>query len=195
MREFARSKDGTSIPLNIVRRKGVVLNGSNPVLLNGYGGYNVSETPEFLGARTRLWLDGGGIFVIANLRGGGEFGESWHQQGALTHKQNVFDDFIAAAEHLIARRYTSPEHLAIIGGSNGGLLMGAAFTQRPELFTLSPCEKRQRVSRHIHGHGRDRRTRQSCALAQNDRTPASRHGFRQTHLSQHQHASSNARNK
>ena len=134
VREFARSKDGTSIPLNIVRRKGVVLNGSNPVLLNGYGGYNVSETPEFLGARTRLWLDGGGIFVIANLRGGGEFGENWHEQGALTHKQNVFDDFIAAAEHLIARRYTSPEHLAIIGGSNGGLLMGAAFTQRPELF-------------------------------------------------------------
>ncbi len=134
VREFARSKDGTSIPLNIVRRKGVVLNGSNPVLLNGYGGYNVSETPEFLGARTRLWLDGGGIFVIANLRGGGEFGESWHEQGALTHKQNVFDDFIAAAEHLIARRYTSPDHLAIIGGSNGGLLMGAAFTQRPELF-------------------------------------------------------------
>jgi prolyl oligopeptidase len=134
VREFARSKDGTSIPLNIVRRKGVVLNGSNPVLLNGYGGYNVSETPEFLGARTRLWLDGAGIFVIANLRGGGEFGESWHEQGALTQKQNVFDDFIAAAEHLIARRYTSPEHLAIIGGSNGGLLMGAAFTQRPELF-------------------------------------------------------------
>jgi prolyl oligopeptidase len=134
VREFAVSKDGTSVPLNIVRRKGTPLNGKTPLLLNGYGGYGVSLTPEFLGAGTRLWLDGGGIFVIANLRGGGEFGESWHAQGALTHKQNVFDDFIAAAEYLIAHRYTDHEHLAIIGGSNGGLLMGAAFTQHPELF-------------------------------------------------------------
>jgi prolyl oligopeptidase len=134
LRDSAISKDGTAIPFTIVRRKGTALNGSNPVLLNGYGGYGISWTPEFLGADTRLWLDGGGIFVIANLRGGGEFGETWHQQGALTHKQNVFDDFIAVAEYLIAQHYTDHEHLAILGGSNGGLLMGAAFTQRPELF-------------------------------------------------------------
>lgn len=134
VREFAVSKDGTSIPLNIVRRKGTPLSGVNPVLLNGYGGYGISLTPEFLGANTRLWLDGGGIFVIANLRGGAEFGESWHNQGALTHKQNVFDDFLAAAHYLIDHHYTDAAHLAIIGGSNGGLLMGAAFTQHPELF-------------------------------------------------------------
>jgi prolyl oligopeptidase len=134
LREFAASKDGTSIPINIIRRKGTKLTGSNFVLLNGYGGYDVSLSPEFLGADVRLWLDGGGVFVIANLRGGGEFGESWHEQGALTHKQNVFDDFIAAAKYLTAHHYTDHEHLAIIGGSNGGLLMGAAFTQHPELF-------------------------------------------------------------
>jgi prolyl oligopeptidase len=134
IRESARSKDGTSIPINIVRRKGTGLSGSNPLLLYGYGGYGVSETPRFLGANIRLWLDGGGVYVDANLRGGGEFGESWHEQGALTHKQNVFDDFIAAAEHLIAEKYTDRDHLAIMGGSNGGLLMGAAFTQRPDLF-------------------------------------------------------------
>jgi prolyl oligopeptidase len=104
------------------------------VLLYGYGGFAVSETPAFLGAYIRLWLDGGGVYVVANLRGGGEFGEDWHHQGALTHKQNVFDDFLAAAEHLIAQKLTDREHLAIMGGSNGGLLMGAALTQRPELF-------------------------------------------------------------
>jgi prolyl oligopeptidase len=102
--------------------------------LYAYGGYGVSLVPEFVGPSRRLWLDGGGIFVIANLRGGGEFGERWHTQGALTHKQNVFDDFIASAQYLIAHRYTSAQHLAIMGGSNGGLLMGAAFTQHPELF-------------------------------------------------------------
>jgi prolyl oligopeptidase len=134
LREFAASKDGTSVPLNIIRRKGTQLTGSNPVLLYGYGGYGISETPYFLGANTRLWLDGGGVYVTTNLRGGGEFGETWHKQGALTHKQNVFDDFIAAAEYLIAHRYTDRAHLAIIGGSNGGLLMGAVMTQRPELF-------------------------------------------------------------
>jgi prolyl oligopeptidase len=134
VREFAVSKDGTSVPLNIIRLKNAALTGTTPLLLNGYGGYGISLTPQFLGPTKRLWLDGGGIFVIVNLRGGGEFGEAWHQQGSLTHKQNVFDDFIAAAQYLIAHRYTSPEHLAIIGGSNGGLLMGAAFTQHPELF-------------------------------------------------------------
>jgi len=134
IREFVKSKDGTSVPINIVRRKGTQLNGANPVLLYGYGGFGVSETPEFLGAKVRLWLDGGGVFVDANLRGGGEFGEDWHAQGALTRKQNVFDDLVAAAEHLIAEKYTDRNHLAIMGGSNGGLLMGAALTQRPELF-------------------------------------------------------------
>jgi prolyl oligopeptidase len=134
IRESVQSRDGTSIPINIVRRKGTALTGRNPLLLYGYGGYSVSETPRFLGANIRLWLNGGGVYVDANLRGGGEFGESWHQQGALTHKQNVFDDFIATAEHLIAEKYTDRNHLAIMGGSNGGLLMGAALTQRPELF-------------------------------------------------------------
>ncbi len=133
-RKFATSKDGTKIPVNIICRKGTKLNGANPLLLNGYGGYSVSQTPHFLGAGTRLWLDGGGIFVIANLRGGGEFGEQWHEQGMLTKKQNVFDDFIACAQYLIKNHYTNNQHLAAIGGSNGGLLMGAVLTQRPDLF-------------------------------------------------------------
>jgi len=134
VRVFATSKDGTQVPLNIVRRKGIRLDGINPVLLNGYGGYGVSQVPFFLDARIRLWLDGGGVFVIANLRGGGEYGETWHANGALTHKQNVFDDFKAAAAYLIDQHYTAPEHLAILGASNGGLLMGASFTQLPELY-------------------------------------------------------------
>ena len=134
LRESVPSKDGSKIPLTLIRRKGAQTHGSNPVLLTGYGGFGVSMTPTFLDAGTRLWLDGGGVFVIANLRGGGEFGEDWHAQGALTKKQNVFDDFIAVAEYLIAHHYTDPAHLAVLGGSNGGLLMGAAFTQRPELF-------------------------------------------------------------
>jgi prolyl oligopeptidase len=134
VREYAKSKDGTAIPINIVRRKGTQLNGANPLLLYGYGGFGISETPAFLGPDIRLWLDGGGVYVDANLRGGGEYGEEWHQQGASTHKQNVFDDFLAVAEHLIAEKYTSAAHLAIMGGSNGGLLMGAALTQRPDLF-------------------------------------------------------------
>jgi len=134
VREFATSKDGTKIPLSIIRRKGTALDGNNPVVLYGYGGYGVSESPYFLGASRRMLFDGGAVFVVANIRGGGEYGEKWHLEGNLTHKQNVFDDFIAAAEYLIAKKYTSPQHLAIMGGSNGGLLMGAAFTQRPELF-------------------------------------------------------------
>jgi prolyl oligopeptidase len=134
VREFATSKDGTRVPLNIIRRRGTRLDGSNPTLLEGYGGYGVNMQPYFLGAFTRAWLDQGGVYVMANLRGGGEYGEEWHQAGRLTRKQNVFDDFIASAQHLIERRYTSPAHLAAIGGSNGGLLMGAALTQRPDLF-------------------------------------------------------------
>jgi prolyl oligopeptidase len=134
IREMVKSKDGTQVPINIVRRKGTTLNGANPLLLYGYGGFNISEVPTFLDSFVRIWLDAGGVYVDANLRGGGEFGEEWHEQGALTHKQNVFDDFIAAAEQLIAEKYTDRAHLAIMGGSNGGLLMGAVLTQRPELF-------------------------------------------------------------
>ena len=137
MREYVKSKDGTAIPINIVRRKGTQLNGANPVLLSGYGGFGISETPGFLGADIRLWLDGGGVYVDANLRGGGEYGEDWHHQGALTHKQNVFDDFLAVAEHLIAEKYTDSAHLAIMGGSNGGLLMGAASDAAPGSVSCS----------------------------------------------------------
>jgi len=134
VRAFATSKDGTRIPLNIIRRKGTKLDGANPTLLYGYGGYGISEKPFFLGSFARLWLDQGGVYVDANLRGGAEYGEEWHAAGNLTHKQNVFDDFLASAQYLIDQKYTSAAHLAILGGSNGGLLMGAALTQRPDLF-------------------------------------------------------------
>jgi prolyl oligopeptidase len=134
VREFATSKDGTRVPLNIIRRKGAKLDGTNPALLYGYGGYGISEEPYFLGLQARLWLDQGGVYVTANIRGGAEYGEEWHLQGNLTHKQNVFDDFLACAQRLIDEKYTTPAHLSILGGSNGGLLMGAAFTQRPDLF-------------------------------------------------------------
>jgi prolyl oligopeptidase len=134
VREFATSRDGTRVPLNIIRKKSTPLDGSNPVILEGYGGYNISLVPMFIGPTGRFWLDQGGVFVIANLRGGGEYGEEWHQAGKLARKQNVYDDFIACAQHLIERKYTSPSRLAILGGSNGGLLMGAVLTQRPELF-------------------------------------------------------------
>jgi len=132
VREYATSKDGTRVPINIIRRKGVKLDGSNPVLLTGYGGYGVSITPNF-SALQRVWIDQGGVCAQANLRGGGEFGEQWHKQGMLTNKQNVFDDFAAAMRYLIDTGYTTPDKLAIIGGSNGGLLMGAMVTQHPEL--------------------------------------------------------------
>ena len=133
VREMAVSRDGTKVPVNIVMRKGTKLNGNNPVLLYGYGGYGLSEVPRF-SERTRVWLDAGGIYAVVNLRGGGEFGEAWHLAGNLTKKQNVFDDMIAAAQHMIDRGYTKPARLAAMGGSNGGLLMGAILTQRPELF-------------------------------------------------------------
>ncbi len=131
-REFAVSKDGTKVPLNILRKKGLKLNGRNPTLLYAYGGYGINLTPSFDSTR-RIWFDAGGVSVIANLRGGGEYGEAWHKAGNLTHKQHVFDDFIASAEHLIQRGYTTPGKLAVEGGSNGGLLMGAFLTQRPDL--------------------------------------------------------------
>ncbi len=133
VREFAVSRDGTRVPVNLIQRKGTVRDGRNPVLLTGYGGYGLSLSPSF-NIRRRVWLDRGGIVAVANLRGGGEYGETWHKAGNLTHKQNVFDDFAACAQHLITRGYTRPERLAIEGGSNGGLLMGAALTQHPDLF-------------------------------------------------------------
>jgi prolyl oligopeptidase len=133
VRESCTSKDGTAVPLSVVRKKGAKLDGSNMLLLTGYGGYGLSESPWF-DVRFRPWLDAGGVIADANLRGGGELGEQWHQAGALTRKQNVFDDFLGCARHVVAAGYTRPERLAIVGGSNGGLLMGAALTQAPELF-------------------------------------------------------------
>jgi len=132
-REFATSKDGTKIPVNVLSRKGMKRDGNNPTLLYAYGGYGISMSPNFDFTR-RLWFDRGGVYVVANIRGGGEFGEEWHKAGNLTKKQNVFDDFEAAAEYLIKENYTRPGKLAIQGGSNGGLLMGAMITQHPDLF-------------------------------------------------------------
>ncbi|MBS1850930.1 MAG: S9 family peptidase [Acidobacteria bacterium] len=133
------SKDGTKVPMFVFHKKGLVLNGKNPTLLTGYGGFNVSLTPTFVGGRY-VWLEHGGVFAVANLRGGAEFGEDWHRGGMLDKKQNVFDDFIAASEFLIAQKYTDKDHLAIQGGSNGGLLMGAMITQRPDLFRAVVCQ-------------------------------------------------------
>jgi prolyl oligopeptidase len=133
VRGFATSKDGTRVPVNIVEKKGMRKNGQNPALLYGYGGYGISQTPRFLGAMWRLWLDAGGVYAVANIRGGAEYGERWHQEGMLTKKQNCFDDFAAAGAYLIANRYTNHDRLALLGGSNGGLLMGATLTQHPEL--------------------------------------------------------------
>jgi prolyl oligopeptidase len=137
--EWFKSKDGTRVPMFVVYRKGLQKNGHNPTLLTGYGGFNVSLTPEFK-RQQYLWLEHGGIYAVANLRGGAEFGEDWHRAGMLEKKQNVFDDMIAAAEHLIAEKYTDKSHLAIQGGSNGGLLMGAMITQRPDLFRAVVCQ-------------------------------------------------------
>jgi prolyl oligopeptidase len=130
---FYHSKDGTRVPMFVVHRKGLRLDGNNPTQLHGYGGFTVSMTPSFNATRFP-WFEAGGVYAVANLRGGSEYGEEWHRAGMLENKQNVFDDFIAAAEWLIAEGYTRPERLAISGGSNGGLLTGAALVQRPELF-------------------------------------------------------------
>jgi prolyl oligopeptidase len=133
VRGFATSKDGTRVPVDVLRLAGTKLDGSAPTILYGYGGYGISQTPYYSGSRS-LWLLNGGVLAFAGIRGGGEYGDAWHLAGALTRKQNCFDDFIASAEWLVKEGYTRPERLGILGGSNGGILMGASMAQRPELF-------------------------------------------------------------
>jgi prolyl oligopeptidase len=135
VRDFAVSKDGTRVPINIIRKRGLTLDGTHPVVLYGYGGFDISLEPAPVRALRPL-LDHGFVYAVANLRGGGEYGEKWHEAGRLKNKQNVFDDFYACAKYLVEHTYTTPDHLAIMGGSNGGLLMGAALTQHPEMYRV-----------------------------------------------------------
>ena len=130
---FITSKDGTKVPVFVTHKAGLEMDGTNPTILYGYGGFNISLTPYY-STTARVWMEMGGVYAVANLRGGGEYGKEWHDAGRLANKQNVFDDFISSAEHLIDAGYTSPEKLAIMGGSNGGLLVGACSVQRPDLF-------------------------------------------------------------
>jgi prolyl oligopeptidase len=130
----ATSKDGTKVPYFVVHRKDLKYDGTNPTLLNAYGGFEVAETPFYSANEGKLWLEHGGVFVLANIRGGGEFGPAWHEAGLKTHRQRIYDDFAAVGEDLIARKITSPAHLGIMGGSNGGLLMGVEMTQHPDLW-------------------------------------------------------------
>jgi prolyl oligopeptidase len=138
-RVFYTSKDGTRIPMFVLSKKGATRTGSNPTILDGYGGFNVTY-PLWFDPQVTTWIERGGVYAVAHVRGGGEYGEDWHRAGMLDKKQNVFDDFIAAAEYLVAEKWTSPAHLAITGGSNGGLLVGAVATQRPDLFKAVRCE-------------------------------------------------------
>jgi prolyl oligopeptidase len=130
----ATSKDGTKVPYFVVHRKYIPMDGTTPTLMTAYGGFQVSSTPSYNGVMGKLWLERGGTFVLANIRGGGEFGPAWHDAGLKTHRQRIYDDFYAVAEDLIGRKYTSPRRLGIEGGSNGGLLMGVEFTQHPEMW-------------------------------------------------------------
>ena len=136
--EWATSKDGTRIPMFVTHKRDVPRDGTAPALLSGYGGFDISQLPAWAGSRY-AFIEKGGVSVVANLRGGGEYGEAWHRAGMLEHKQNVFDDFIAVAEHITTTHLSSPSRLAILGGSNGGLLVGAAITQRPDLFRAAVC--------------------------------------------------------
>jgi len=134
--KFYSSKDGTKIPITITYKKGIRLNGKNPTILYGYGGFNISIKPSF-NVKNAIWLEQGGIYAVANIRGGGEYGKEWHDAGTKMKKQNVFDDFIAAAKFLINKKYTSSDYLAISGRSNGGLLVGVCMTQKPDLFKVA----------------------------------------------------------
>jgi prolyl oligopeptidase len=130
----ATSKDGTKVPYFVVRPKDLKYDGSNPTLLNAYGGFQDSETPHYSAVVGKLWLERGGVFVVANIRGGGEFGPAWHEAGLKTHRQRIYDDFAAVGQDLVTRKITSPQKLGIMGGSNGGLLMGVEITQHPEMW-------------------------------------------------------------